>query len=193
MVRVLNALFESGYWGFIPIPYPKTPEAGAITAVALLVILLLMFLAGLANTKKGRFKVRWEGHNKDASIVEMRLETAKNFWPARYRHSHTGDGEPILLAIRGQKRLVRLSLNQSVEPETLKMDGLLAENFGLKTIATENAGELADIKVKMRPPLWRVDLRTWKHPNPDIQLQWRMGLIFLALGIVIPKLLEVIL
>jgi hypothetical protein len=44
--------------------------------------------------------------------------------------------------------------------------------------------------VRIWVPAIRVDLRTINSPDPSVKLQWRLGFLFLVLGIFLPRMVD---
>ncbi|MBP6011772.1 MAG: hypothetical protein KBA31_06050 [Alphaproteobacteria bacterium] len=188
-----KALDDPSYWQPATIWLPQSPESWIVTVVPLALTLAAILVWLLTNSPGRSFNVNLRDTvdtNDDWNIVRIRRSTAQKFWNV---DAKTGlVDEPIRFAVNGRAQTGRLLINQAYDEDGLGMSHRMAAALGIVMLDEYGKplpGQIAEAHVRVAFPAWRLDLRTWRNPNPDVRLQWKLGAVFLVAGILIPKAL----
>ena len=197
--RVIAAASDASYWSHFEVPFPKSNESWAFVALVVSVAVSLCLVLVLSRPFKGRkLKIRFRdsilaGYRDDvaqSNIVQIKLETAIAQFPRMFVRARSGDTSTVVLVVKSPSGVrsfpCRLSLNQKYEDNTVLIHRDLAKKLGLAADATDDS----EYEVDFHWPYWRLDKYTFNSPDPEVKLQYRIGAIFLVLGIIIPKILD---
>jgi hypothetical protein len=189
IAKTLARLVSPDVWTFVPLPVPATWEAWAIITAGLLVSVVLLRLILRRRRPLPSFKLAVRNYTLDEpreeNIVVMRREDAELYWPGRYPRAISRQTDPLQITIGGRAVHIRLRLNQQQPHLTLDISPELVADMKLDTRDADKV-----FAVNLGDPWWRLDKKTFDHPNPDVRLQWNVGLWFLILGIFAPKAIE---
>jgi hypothetical protein len=175
---------DPGAWGHVSFAFPQRPILWTIVALPIAVIVLALLLVRLLRRPPlANLKVASLGDvtGADWNVVRINLTTARNL--LNNNRLNQNDQVPVVIGIGKMHHPARLELRQ-IATETLQMSQKMGEELGV------GDGLGTSMAVAIRIPFLRLDLRTVNNPDPGISLQWRLGFLFLVLGVLLPRLLD---
>lgn len=192
-----RALQDPSYWRTATIWLPESPESWVVVVVPLALAMTALAIWLFTNRPGASFGINLRDTvdtNDDWNIVRIRRSTARKLWDPNAKNGLVD--HPVRFVVDGKVQTGRLLINQAYDEDGLGMSHRMAQSLGI--VALDERGKPLDVtiapeaRVAIAMPFWRIDLRTWRNPDPDIRLQWNLGAIFLVAGILLPKALAAI-
>jgi hypothetical protein len=180
---------DPGAWGHVSLVFPQRPILWAFVALPMVAVAVAIFLLRvLRRPPAANLRVASLGDvtGGDWNVVRINLTTARNL--LNNSRLNQNDQVPVVLGIGKMHHPARLELRQ-IATDTLQLSQKMGEELGVGDKLASNA----TMAVAIRIPFFRLDLRTVNNPDPGISLQWRLGFLFLLLGVLLPRLIDEIL
>jgi hypothetical protein len=171
-------------WGHVVIPIPQTSTVWAICIVPFAIVGLMYFgwRAWRAARQKPRDVTIHDFPDADWNLVQIGVSAARD---AVTSNAQQGSRYNVVATSGWRFVPVRLEVRK-IGANEARMSPRLARKLGIQDKVAISATQPIGIHIPyLRPDLWTL----W-HPDPNIRLQWRLGTLFMALGIVVPHLLN---
>jgi hypothetical protein len=189
-------------WRPVPIFIPSTPESWLVVGCFAALFSLSIWLMLHRPVSKPQLRVRKRIDNwteeygaQQWNVVQLRSSDAKKYWPERYAGKGSSHVDKLAtLRINSKSVACRILINNRAPEGELLLHEQLFEQFDSTFDKIGNAMKHQDgsmtVNVEIFTPIHRPDLMTVFHPDPDLRMQWRLGIIFLVLGVIIPEIIR---
>jgi hypothetical protein len=177
--RMAASIHDPSYWAFA-VPIPTRPESAALVLSAIVIFWTAIVIANW---------MRFSGHEMSVgaatdNIAILNLSDARIYFSSLFPADRTksGNKRTVVILLKRKGKLARRIYCQL----QLKQTADSGKIFLPKDAAQLDDG-LADVAIRW--PFWRFDLYTFRSLDPNVALQWKLGTLFLVLGILIPKMI----
>jgi hypothetical protein len=184
----LRSFSDSNAWGHLTIAYPMRIEIWTSFGV----IVLLFGMLGvcwrwITQSEPIPVKIRTIPGvaENDWNVVRASVNMVRKIYPT------AKIGEVFTVRIAKGLRVVSARIRaQSQDATILFVSERMADALRAASEKSNvEAPEEAPTQLRFLKPLLRIDLRTINSPDPNVQLQWRLGVLFFVLSWIVPRLM----
>lgn len=182
--RMIASIQDPFYWSFA-VPVPVRPESAALVLAIVFLVWVVPLIVRSVRDKGHELNIETTDLPDDSAPAMISVQDGQkhypNVFPSAETKSKTRRIAVVIIKDANRKRHVlscEVQLNQGLAKGQFRL------SKKLKRSVANGTG-----KVIIRWPFWRLDLYSFRSPDRDVALQWKMGTLFLVLGVLIPRVL----